>query len=212
MEQFLQLLSTLLAGFGLAWMIKRVLVAFQKQSSSIKIDKVQSSESNVKLYRRGLPELPDRQFRSKPKPAPELVTSEATEESCDLTLFAAIELHFDQAEELATIGYFEKAIEELHLALALEPGNAEIYAAIGDLYMELVKQQDPIENLDAAIRSYRHAIGLQSELATAHYKLGLALERRGLKAEAKKYLELAAAKGLQRDDLEILLNQLQRVQ
>lgn len=210
MEFVLRIVSTLVAAFGLAWMIKRVLAAFQKQSSSIKIDKIKSAETNVKLYRRGLPELPYGHYRKRPRSAAVPASLDGTEEYKDLTVLAVISEHFDHAEELASIGYFENAIDELELALALEPGNADIYEAIGDLYMELVRQQDPVENLDAAIQSYQHAIGLQAELVTAYYKLGVALERRGFKAEAKEYLELATAKGLQRDDMEMLLKQLRQ--
>ena len=48
---------------------------------------------------------------------------------------------------------------------------------------------------DAAIASYRQAIALRPEYGRAHYNLGIALQKKGLKTEAEQEFSLARQSG-----------------
>ena len=78
----------------------------------------------------------------------------------------------------------DAAIARMQTAIAQEPGNAEWYDELGSLYAQ--GRQWP-----QAAQSFRHAIELNHQSATAHFHLGVALEKER-NADAIGELKLAA--------------------
>lgn len=101
---------------------------------------------------------------------------------------------------------FDKAIELSHKGLRLTPQRAEFYVIIGDCYLKLGKFDDSIPAYVAAANCPNPAPSdavMQQPLYSdakcyAHYplnQLGRVFFQKGNVAEAKRYIEMAVAKG-----------------
>ena len=76
----------------------------------------------------------------------------------------------------------QRGAQMLHKVTVLNPRFADAYLQLGIL-------EGAQHNMDAALALYRQAIAADSQLAEAHYRLGVALDRRGYHAEAQRELE-----------------------
>ena len=70
------------------------------------------------------------------------------------------------------IGQPRKALEQLQKAEKLEPGNWNIWFALGLI-------NEDLHNTNAAIEAYRRCVGLKLDFHEAHINLGLALQHSG---------------------------------
>lgn len=96
--------------------------------------------------------------------------------------------HYDRGVELARKRKLDEAVEELRLAIQLDPNGAAAYDDLGSVLYDQKK-------LDEAILAYKRSIELEPIRATAHNNLGCAMRTQGRLVEAiayfKKAVELA---------------------
>lgn len=99
------------------------------------------------------------------------------------------EVHFELAKALRGMGDSQGAMQEIQLYQKLKKADddatqAAVSAGQGDRDMDAGK-------LDEAIRQYRDAVQAQPESANYHYKLAVALHRKGDEAGERAQLEAA---------------------
>lgn len=124
---------------------------------------------------------------------------------------AAVKGHFEQGNELARSGDYDKAIEEYKAALQEKPNNVSVltnlgvaYYNIGQLDQAIAQYQAALKTapndadihsnlaaayvqqgkLDQALAEYQRAIELKPDLAQAHYGLGVIYGQQGKTDEA----------------------------
>jgi len=90
-----------------------------------------------------------------------------------------------KAIEFATAGRLDDAIRELEGAIRRGESSADLFSSLAHLYFEK-------KSWELAAASYRKVIGRESAHRTAHYNLGLCLERLGHLEEAVREFETAA--------------------
>ena len=79
-------------------------------------------------------------------------------------------------------GRFEEAFTEFVAALLLAPKDAEVLAAIGQLFLDADRAAD-------AVAPLRRAIVVKADRFQSHYALAVALSRTGRADEAKQEFE-----------------------
>src|SRR5579862_1279082 len=89
-----------------------------------------------------------------------------------------------QALTLASGGHVDDAIRELEQAAERGESPVEVYSALGHLRFEQ-------KSWEEAARSYGKVAGAEPVNRTAHYNMGLCLERQGKFEEAAKAFETA---------------------
>lgn len=90
-------------------------------------------------------------------------------------------------------GFAEKAVALLENSVKAFPDNFDTRLASGRAYLA-------VKNYDKAIENLKIAINLRPEISESYYHLGLALQRKGQREEAKTYFK--KAKDLQKAKLE----------
>jgi len=129
----------------------------------------------------------------------------------DLAMLAELQNHLELAEDHRTFGFYEKAKEELLLALATDPQNIEVLIALGDLCLEMVGTNGGEKTLDEAVEIYQQALDIQPERGLIYYKLGVALDRRGRFREALESFEKAKEFGFEKEQLSLDIKRIQRI-
>ncbi|MDA8235017.1 MAG: tetratricopeptide repeat protein [Clostridia bacterium] len=142
-------------------------------------------------------------------PTSEITTAKLPQK--DLALLAEVQKHLDLAEDFRSLGFYEKAKEEYQEALALDSRNIEVLLALGDLNLEMVGTVDSERCLDEAIERYKEAAEVCQEDGRINYKIGVALERRGMFREALTAYQQAKEFGYQGDQLKIDFKRLERI-
>jgi protein O-GlcNAc transferase len=84
---------------------------------------------------------------------------------------------FAEAARQYGAGRLAETVAAYRMAIALQPGIAEVHVNLASALKELGQ-------LEEAIASYRSAIALRPNLAEAHYNLGVVLQQRGRRDEA----------------------------
>jgi len=87
------------------------------------------------------------------------------------------------AGALVSAGRFEDAFAEFVAALLIAPDDAEVLAAIGQMFLDTDRE-------DEAIAPLRRALAVKAERYATHYALAVALARTGLTADAAREFEL----------------------
>jgi len=91
--------------------------------------------------------------------------------------------HFKKGFEYHNQGSMEKAIEEYHQALKLNPNYIEAYMNIGAIYVDK-------KDYDQAIQQFKKVIELDYYYGKAHYNLGLINLYQGEKEKAQEELKI----------------------
>jgi serine/threonine-protein kinase len=85
----------------------------------------------------------------------------------------------------------ERAIEDLKVALRLEPRNADALRELGNTYARLGVRKKDAALKEAAVSTFREAIALRPDLWTTYSDLGLAYYSMGEKQKAEEQLRRA---------------------
>jgi predicted CXXCH cytochrome family protein len=96
------------------------------------------------------------------------------------------EAHHNYGLLLAAAGSLDGAVAQYYLAIRLEPNRAETHSDLAEALSARGKISD-------AAAEYRQALKLDSNSPAANFGLGMILSRQGHSAEAREFLEKAAA-------------------
>jgi tetratricopeptide (TPR) repeat protein len=124
---------------------------------------------------------------------------------------SSVEEHFQQGNEYAQAGEFEKAITEFEAVLQIDPDNVSAMSNLGVVYYNLGRLDEAIQQyqeaiarapddadihsnlaaafvqkgqLDKALQEYESAVQINPELAEAHFGLGVVFQQTGKVDEA----------------------------
>jgi tetratricopeptide (TPR) repeat protein len=91
-------------------------------------------------------------------------------------------LHREFAAALVAAGTFEDAFAELVAALLITPDEADVLAAVGQMFLDADRAED-------AIAPLRRALAVKPDRHATHYALAIALSRAGRSEEAAREFE-----------------------